>query len=527
MTNGNLDVNGGFTLLSTATGTAMVANDPAAGVSPTTRRITGTVTAQRHVTGHPTGFTGVGYHYFASPVAAAPISQFNSVMSVVVGGAYYWYNPAYTLANFPNFFFYQEGNNTDDGTNTSGFEGGQSMGGWRSFANTGVNMGIGTGYCVHIQQGLTPTFRGTLNNGTYTTAITKTGAAPFSGWNLVGNPYPSPLDWDLVSAANSGVLEATLYRRIPKGTLNIVTFSKYTAGLGLSEVGGGTVGGAFVADGTANVDKNIALGQGFFVVAKGNGNVTVNNTMRPTVATQTQPLFLRTEGNEKPMAIKLRFQNSQYYDEIAIHSKEGATVNFDGDGDARKGIPNGGQMPDMYMLTADKVQVAINGLPLENWQKGVALVVQPKTAGKYEIKLQTQQNMPAGTTLWIWDKELNTKQLLTEKQSYACNLEAKTYASRFEVWIDLPIDQKLNNTLTIYPNPVENAEQATLRFLSNNQATLKVSVYDLTGRLVKTQTVEKQRNAFETSFSTKELPAGVYVVEVNDGANSYTTKLVK
>jgi hypothetical protein len=530
MTNGNLAVNGGFTLLSTATGTAMVANEPAAGVSPTTRRITGIVTVQRHITGHPTGFTGIGYHYFSSPVAAAPISQFNTVMNVIVGNAYYWYNPTYltSLGNFPNFYYYQEGNNTDDGTNTGGFEGGASpMGGWRSFASTGVNMGIGTGYCVHIQQGLTPTFRGTLNNGTYTTTVTKTGAAPFSGWNLVGNPYPSPLDWDMVHAANSGVLEATLYRRIPKGTLNIVTFSKYTAGLGLTEIGGGTVGGAFVGDATANVDKNIALGQGFFVVAKGNGNVTVTNAMRPTVATQSQPLFLRTEGETKPMAVKLRFQNSQYYDEMAVHFKEGSTSNFDGDVDARKGIPNGGQMPDMYMLTADAKQVSINGLPIEMASKGIPFVVQPKTNGDYEIKLTYTQALPAGTSVFVWDKELNIKQLLTEKQSYKCNLQAKTYTSRFELLFDLPIDQKLNNTVSIYPNPNENSEQATLRFLSNNQATLKISVYDLTGRLIKTQTVEKQLNTFETTFSTKELPVGVYMVEVHDGNKGYTTKFVK
>jgi hypothetical protein len=529
MTNGNLSVSGGFTLLSDATTTAMVANDPAG--TTTNRRITGTVTAQRHVTGHPQGFTGVGYHYFSSPFANSTISQFNSVISPRVYADYYWFNYSYTdIATFPNIFFYKEGNNSDNGTNTGGFEGGADaagLGGWRCPAGTGSTMGIGIGYAVHIQQGLTASFSGTLNNGTLNITVSKTGAAAFSGWNLVGNPYPSPLDWDMVQAANSGVVEAAIYRRIPKGSLNVVTWSKYVAGVG-STVEGGTVGG-LAADVPTNVNKDIALGQGFFVVAKTNGNIQVTNAMRPIVATQTQPLFLRkekTESNDKMLGkVHFRFQNTQYYDDALVYFKEKATENYDGDFDAYKGTPNGGTMPDVSMTTADNKRVSINGLPKEAMKKSVAITLHAKTAGEYTFKAIELKNFEVGTNVILWDKKANIKQNLVLNPTYKFTANAGVEANRFELLFDTPLTAN-EQGLTVFPNPVID-DKTTLQIASNELNDLAVKVYDVMGRVVLQETYKKADRTVTIALKTNYLQAGTYVVEVNDGKQTFVSKLVK
>jgi hypothetical protein len=349
---------------------------------------------------------------------------------------------------------------------------------------------------------------------------------------LVGNPYPSPLDWDLAQAANSGVVEAALYRRIPKGALNIVTWSKYIPGTG-STVEGGTVGGN-AADTPANVDKDIALGQGFFVVAKGNGNLTFTNAMRPTVATQTNPLFLRSENdkttlrseNDKPMSIKFRFQSTEYYDEMLIHFKEKATEKYDGDFDAHKAPTNAGTMPDIFMVSADNKNLSINGLPFSTLQKSILFIVQSKTAGEYQIKIQQAMGVPVGTNIILWDKELNKKQNLSLNPIYKFTAKVATYNKRFELIFDMAIDGDKVGNLAIYPNPVTDSK-ATLRLQTNNAATLQIVVYDITGRIIKNLSATKELNTFETSIDMSEIPQGIYVVEVTDGKGKYVTKFVK
>ena len=60
-------------------------------------------------------------------------------------------------------------------------------------------MTVGSGYLVAYPADLTKAFTGALNDGAISPALTYTLAGS-SGWNLVGNPYPSAIDWDMVSS---------------------------------------------------------------------------------------------------------------------------------------------------------------------------------------------------------------------------------------------------------------------------------------------------------------------------------------
>ena len=73
-----------------------------------------------------------------------------------------------------------------------------------------------------------------------------------------------------------------------------------------------------------------------------------------------------------------------------------------------------------------------------------------------------------------------------------------------------------------YPNPSEN--QFTIAVEGGSNEKVQVVVYDAVGRLIKK--IEKVDNSSQVRFG-EDLKAGAYFVEVRQGSNRKTIKLVK
>lgn len=112
-------------------------------------------------------------------------------------------------------------------------------------------------------------FNGIPHNGTYTHTMTNAGVG--QSFNLVGNPYPSPIDMTTFVMDNSAAITGTLY--FWRKTNNAVSpsYCSWTAG-------------TFVDNGEDQVfdpQGVIRTGQGFFVEAlPGQTELTFNNTQR-------------------------------------------------------------------------------------------------------------------------------------------------------------------------------------------------------------------------------------------------------
>ena len=143
----------------------------------------------------------------------------------------------------------------------------------------------GTGYATKEYSS------GTLNTGNISFSYTKTA----DGWNLSGNPYPSVLDWDVVSptlpaTVNGGV---SMYDPITN------TYKYYI-------MGGGAANTA---------TQYVSPGQGFFVQATGSGTMTFTDAMRThngtppfyKSASADQMLLLKISGNNITTQTAVRF----------------------------------------------------------------------------------------------------------------------------------------------------------------------------------------------------------------------------
>ncbi len=89
------------------------------------------------------------------------------------------------------------------------------------------------------------------------------------------------------------------------------------------------------------------------------------------------------------------------------------------------------------------------------------------------------------------------------------------------VWMNTGVVENQSNTLSVYPNPAVNETFVTVE----NAGLNTISVYDIQGRMVSTESVEAMAGE-QVRVSTEMLNAGVYFVTVSNESAVRTAKLV-
>ncbi|MFO8023414.1 MAG: hypothetical protein R6U65_13175, partial [Perlabentimonas sp.] len=227
--------NSGLVLKSDATGTAALIHN--------TDNVPATV--QRYISG-----VSEDWHFLSSPVSNQPISG-----SWLPSGTY-GNGTGYDLYlwNEPNSCWVYKLDVT-------------SSLNWDMF-HPGANFEVGRGYLYSVQA-LNPTkeFLGYLNNGTldYRLTISSTDLG-LKGFNLIGNPYPSSIDWQAPTGwSRSNLVESG-------GGYDMWIWNPATSNYGVSN--------SFTGISTNNVTQYIAPMQGFFVQAISDGHLYMDNNLR-------------------------------------------------------------------------------------------------------------------------------------------------------------------------------------------------------------------------------------------------------
>lgn len=132
-----------------------------------------------------------------------------------------------------------------------------------------ANFVPGRGY-LYAVQATTPTkqFAGNLNNGTVAYSVTTSASGVYKGFNFIGNPYPSSIDWKLDAGFDRSMLT-------PDGAgYDIWTWSDSSDNYGVYNSASAS------DDGTNNVSRYIASMQGFLVLAASAGTFNFYNAGR-------------------------------------------------------------------------------------------------------------------------------------------------------------------------------------------------------------------------------------------------------
>jgi serine protease len=481
-----------LTLLSSAAGTALI--DNTGGV------VNGTATVQRWI--EPSLNAGPGYRHLTTPVGNATVG------SLAYAGSTPVVNPAYNTSAtpgdvlpFPSVYQYDDQRiAASPATSNSPFDRG-----WESPQSLAVPLEAGRGYTVNIAAGGTLAFTGPLHNGLISRSLTA-AASPVleTGWNLVGNPYPSPLDWRTVSLP-AGVGSA-IYVFQSTGPY-AGQYRSYQNGIGSSPI--------------------VPLGQGFFVRATAPATLAFDNANRVVTFDASTPDVQRSSDQRPQIHLALTSPAGLTPDQTIIYFEAGATSGADARFDAFK-LTNPGASLQLASL-AGAEELSINGLPpLTNAALSVPLAVAVPRPGAYTLHIERLSNFAAGTTVWLRDALAGTQRPLTAQDSYSFILPATTAPGRFSLEFRPGTATATSAAsaaqLSVYPNPAHRSFTLSLPLGAPQRA--EMVLIDALGRSVRQQQVQLPAAGPSAPIDVRGLPAGVYVLRLQTGLQLLTQRLV-
>ncbi|MCC3159406.1 T9SS type A sorting domain-containing protein [Hymenobacter sp. 15J16-1T3B] len=479
---GNLTMSGSgaLTLVSDASGTAMVVNQ--SGV------VSGAATVQRYL--DPSLNPGLGYRHLAAPVTNTTLSD------LATSGFVPAFNLAYntsaqpgTVTPFPTVYGYDQGRlTTSPATGTSAFDKG-----WYSPGSSTDAMVAGQGYTVNMAAGQTVDFVGTLGNGSLTVGALGRGPQADAGWQLLGNPYPAPIDFTLLSRSG---LDNAVYVYKSSGQYS-GAYASYVNGV--------------ATNGGSNV---LPLGQAFFVrtAAGATGSMSFTNAARLT--SYQNPALQR--GRESRPLLTLTLTNAAgQRDQAVVYAQAGATAGFDAGFDAYK-IAAGG-LPALSVPVGGE-ELAISGLPaLGATTQVLPLTVVVPTSGTYALTASELLNLPAGCRVSLLDGQTGISTLLTGQNAYSFSAAAGALIGRFSLLIEparpTATASALAQQVSVYPNPAHGQLWLALP-ARYTQQTVRVTVLNALGQAVLTQTLPAGRPAATALTLPTNLAQGVYSVRL-------------
>ncbi len=348
-----------------------------------------------------------------------------------------------------------------------------------------TTLDAGKGYAVRApndHSSTTPTtwtgiFTGVPNNGT----IPYTLDTASSGYNLVGNPYPSPINASSFLTENSAKIDGTLYFYAHSLTMNAdgsfpsgTNYSSWntTAGVAATTAASGDFHPIPVTP-----NGVIQVGQGFFVKATAAGNINFTNKIR---VNNNINQFLRTNEIERHrLWLNLTTENNIDINQIAVAYVEGATqgvdTNFDG-----LSFGNTGSSLSSKINTDDYV-IQGRSLPFES-NDVVPLGFKAATSGNYKIKLTNKDGLfLVNQDVFVRDNLMGIEHNITIAP-YLFTAQAGTFDNRFQLVytqrLATPSETFTTNSVLVTKN------SDGFHVTSNGNVLKEIYVYDILGRLL-------------------------------------------
>jgi len=360
--------------------------------------VTGQVNVQRWV------IAARKFRYMSSPVANLPVSAWQPYMPIT--GPFTGSSP-----NSPNAsMFYWNATAPTPGyqrypvsANTETFQRGQ-------------------GYSIFNYNGnspLTLTTTGTPYQGSWSFVLGG-GTGANNGWNLIGNPYASAIQWNNV-ATNWTRTNVSPIVHVPDNTGPTLVFRTWDAATNLGTLSSGI----------------IAPGQAFWVQATTAAPVlTITERAKRTTASS----FYREDAPVNSFTIFLNSSTTQDPAYVILGSQY--TDAFEPEADGRK---FNNEVLNLSTRATDNTELVFNKVADSFCEKQIGVTVENVVPGNYSLSFANVSNLMGVGEITLTDNFTQTTQVVNDSEAYAFAVTANTASfgkSRFTLSLGRPTLQK-------------------------------------------------------------------------------------
>jgi hypothetical protein len=447
---GNFETNDSLILLSDENGTGSI--------GPLVNgTLTGEITMQRYLS------ESIGdWRFISSPVSDATLLELNDdCWTAGFAGS------TYPSSSFVSVYFYDE---TLSGTADIGYQ-----------APTSISQSLqpGVGFMVYVDStSLVEVldFTGTPNMGTIEVPVTYTLTDTVSdGWNLVGNPYPSAINWDDSSLVKTGIYNAVYIWNPTAGV-----YSSYVDGIGAN--GGSPI---------------VSAGRSFYVATY---DTTAQLIFSENNKTSASTQFLKS--GQAPVYFSMGMINSYGEDEAIIRSNEAATDGFDGAFDAMKMWSPNWNLPAIYTMDTEDVYYSIN--QLAPGEKMVPIYVYTGASEMHTFTFEGVDAFQDAGCVLLEDLHTGIFYDLATTTSFDAFVSDTTTAARFMLHIGAAVTTSADDE-TCYGN-----NDGEIAMAKNSDQLYDATLFDVWGGLVANETGIYQVAQFN------DLSSGIYIVQLTD-----------
>jgi PKD repeat protein len=394
--------------------------------------------------------------------------------------------------------------NCPDGYSTGGVQFGsitdyvEATDSYNEITNTTDALTVGKGWWVYMgtsspgapTAGELLTVSGSPNFGPFTYPVTAGGAG--AGYNLLSNPFPSPISWSSVYNNNSGMLASSSYAT---WSPNLGDHSYYDAVSATSNPSSGN----YV---TGDI---IPISMGFYVQANSSGNISFDELDK---SQGTQPILRQAGGQQtqKVMLPKIGIQATGFgmLSEAVIVFNPTSTAGMDNIIDTKRIGGNAGWLALTSVVGGNNL--AINGMPALTSNYSIPIKMTTATTGSYSIDALNLNRMPSGACIILHDNYTGLDYDM-KQGPYSVTLNDTETVARFA--LNITID----NSLTITANSVQatcpEGGDAKLIAVGNDAGPWNYTWKDANSAVVRTSLNKASADTLAN------LGGGIYVVDVN------------
>jgi PKD repeat protein len=354
----------------------------------------GDFTAKRFING-----SANSWRMISSPILNSTLSTIdeNFIFCGITDGAANNNYSALGCGNFYNVLTY-------DNSNLS----------WNNVTTINQSISGGTGTMIFAgPDPLTISITGAPTFANTPVSISNAGDA----FNLVSNPYPTTIDWDLFKAANAGNINGSGYFIYDEGT------------------------GGFVSK-TTDISSN----QGFFVKATSSGNLNFN--VNTTINDYDQPFQKSINGINNPLKVSLFSEVNTYHDYAYLISGPDFSSEYDFQNELEEFFPTNQTFdyaPSLFFVVDDTNQIDRNHI---NNNQNSDIFIDARIGkfahGNYTLKFSDLPQFMIGSCIVLEDLHNGVITDLRLDSTYTFLTDSLAPYPRFK--INISVDYNINVT---------------------------------------------------------------------------------